>query len=128
MMSNTGEWVEKAEEDWNVLLVVYRARKHPAYNAACFHAQQCVEKYLKARLIESDVFFPKTHELLTLLNLVLPLEPTWMLFQLDLDALNKYAVECRYPGFSATKAHAKDALGICRRVRAVVRASLGLPV
>ena len=46
----TQEWVEKAEEDFRVATREYRARKHPAYNAACFHAQQCAEKYLKARL------------------------------------------------------------------------------
>ena len=26
----TIEWIEKAEEDWNVLLKTYRARKNPA--------------------------------------------------------------------------------------------------
>ncbi|MFN0087797.1 MAG: HEPN domain-containing protein [Blastocatellia bacterium] len=127
MIRNTPEWVEKAEEDWNVMLKVYRARKDPAYNAACFHAQQCVEKYIKARLIESDVFFTKTHDLITLLNLVLPVEPTWTLYQLELDALNKYAVECRYPGFSATRSNAKDAVSICRKIRQAARVSLCLP-
>jgi HEPN domain-containing protein len=43
----TLEWIEKAEEDWMMMLKGYRARKSPAYNAACFHAQQCAEKYLK---------------------------------------------------------------------------------
>jgi len=49
----TAEWVEKAEEDWVSLLRSYRARKDPSYNVACFHAQQCAEKYLKARLVEA---------------------------------------------------------------------------
>ncbi|MDX2029820.1 MAG: HEPN domain-containing protein [Blastocatellia bacterium] len=128
MRADTSEWIEKAEEDWHVLLVLYRARKHPTHNAVCFHAQQCAEKYLKARLIESNVFFPKIHDLIALLILVLPLEPNWTLYQPDLDALNKYAVECRYPGFSATREHAKHALSICRRIREVARHSLDLPV
>ena len=48
----TNEWVEKAEQDWNSLHREIRARKNPNYDAACFFAQQCAEKYLKARLVE----------------------------------------------------------------------------
>jgi HEPN domain-containing protein len=57
------EWVAKAEEDFNVAQREYRARKNPAYNAACFHAQQCAEKYLKARLQEANIAFPRPHSL-----------------------------------------------------------------
>jgi len=56
------EWVAKAEEDFSVAQREYRARKNPAYNAACFHAQQCAEKYLKARLNEASVPVHKTHD------------------------------------------------------------------
>ena len=41
------EWIEKAEGDFHSLECEVRARKHPNYDAACFHAQQCAEKYLK---------------------------------------------------------------------------------
>ena len=46
----TQEWIDKAEGDWATLMREYRARKNPNYDAVCFHAQQCAEKYLKARL------------------------------------------------------------------------------
>ena len=46
MKTLTREWVKKAEGDFNTLLREVRARKAPNYDAACFHAQQCVEKYL----------------------------------------------------------------------------------
>ena len=36
----TLEWVSKAEEDWHVAQMSYRARKYPSYDAAVFHAQQ----------------------------------------------------------------------------------------
>ncbi|MEG3864862.1 MULTISPECIES: HEPN domain-containing protein [unclassified Microcoleus] len=42
----TVEWVDKAEGDFTTALRELRARKSPNYDAACFHAQQCVEKYL----------------------------------------------------------------------------------
>ncbi len=41
----TVEWVDKAEGDFTTALRELRARKSPNYDAACFHAQQCVEKY-----------------------------------------------------------------------------------
>jgi len=110
------------------MLKSYRARKKPAYNAACFHAQQCAEKYLKARLVEAGIVFTKTHDLINLLSLALQVESTWASLQPELDALNKYAVEYRYPGRSATKAGAKDAVADCRKIRGFVRAALGLPV
>ena len=42
----TLEWVEKAEGDIITAQREYRARSHPNYDAACFHAQQTAEKYL----------------------------------------------------------------------------------
>jgi HEPN domain-containing protein len=48
----TVEWVDKAEGDMAIAKRELRARKQPNYDAVCFHAQQCVEKYLKALLQE----------------------------------------------------------------------------
>jgi len=71
----TREWVEKAEGDFQVAAQIMRQRKQRVHDAACFHAQQAVEKYFKARLCEAGVAFPKTHDLVALLKLLLPLEP-----------------------------------------------------
>lgn len=43
----TQEWFDKAEGDWVTAGRELRARKDPNYDAACFHAQQYAEKYLK---------------------------------------------------------------------------------
>lgn len=59
----TREWVEKAEGDFATASRELRARKSPNYDTACFHAQQCIEKYLKARLQEADIAFGRTHNL-----------------------------------------------------------------
>lgn len=110
------------------LLRSYRARKDPSYNVACFHAQQCAEKYLKARLVEAGAAFLKTHDLLLLLTLLQPIEPNWGVLQPELDTLNKYAIAYRYPGQFATKADAKEAVKDCRMVRQAIRTTFGLPV
>jgi HEPN domain-containing protein len=40
-----------------------RVRKEPNYDAACFHAQQAVEKLLKAKLVVLGRGVPRTHDL-----------------------------------------------------------------
>lgn len=124
----TVEWVNKAEGDWEMALKAYRARKNPVYDAACYHARQCIEKYLKGRLVEAGIAFTKTHDLLTLLNLVLLIEPSWLGFHVQLNALNRFAVLYRYPGYDATKADARQAINDCREVRRIIRGAWGLPL
>ena len=124
----TLEWIDKAEGDWVTAQREMRARKLPNFDATCFHAQQCVEKYLKARLEEAGIPFGKTHNLIALVTLTLAVEPTWTILQPHLNALNVYAVTYRYPGTSASKADANDALKACREVRRQVRLGFGLPM
>ncbi len=126
MQPLTAEWVAKAEGDYATALRELRARKSPNYDAACFHAQQCAEKYLKARLQEETTAFPRTHSLVALLDLLLPLEPTWELLRANLATLTSSAVEIRYPGEVAERVDAKEALRICQDIRERVRVSLGL--
>ena len=128
MKPPTIEWIEKAEEDWDVLLKAYRARKRPAYNAACFHAQQCAEKYLKGRLEEAGIAFAKTHDLDQLLKQAQAIEPTWSTLQAELSYLNDFSVTFRYPGRTASKAEAKQAVDACRKVRRAIRTAFGLAV
>ena len=122
------EWIAKAEGDWDTAQREYRARRRPNYDAACFHAQQCAEKYLKARLEEAAIAFGRTHNLISLLTLVLAVESTWTVLQPYLTALNIYAVAFRYPGSSATRSNAANALKACREVRRIMRQSFGLSV
>lgn len=113
----TKEWVEKAEGDFNTALREYRARKAPNYDAACFHAQQCIEKYMKARLQNAGIPFGKTHDLIALLELCITIEPLWEAFRTSLIILNRYAVDFRYPGESATREEGKEAVSIMRLLR-----------
>lgn len=127
MKPMTAEWVAKAEGDFAMVLREARARKNPCYDGACFHAQQCAEKYLKARLCEAGIDAPATHDLVALLDLVLAIQPTWDVFREDLAYLSAFAVTFRYPGESADKQSATDARARCRRFRLAVRNIFGLP-
>jgi HEPN domain-containing protein len=122
----TREWVDKAEGDFSTMQRELRARKSPNYDAASFHAQQCAEKYLKARLQEEGLAFTKTHNLVALLDLLLPVEAMWDAMRADLAWLTTSAVEVRYPGETADRDDAKEAARVCKEVRTRVRERLGL--
>ncbi|MFL5801388.1 MAG: HEPN domain-containing protein [Roseiflexaceae bacterium] len=45
MQPLTAEWIAKAEGDFASATRELRARKVPNYASACFHAQQCAERF-----------------------------------------------------------------------------------
>ena len=123
----TREWIEKAEADFTSAQREFRARKSPNYDATCFFAQQCIEKYIKARLQEAEIEFGKIHDLVRLLDFVSPIEPLWEPYRPTFRPISAYAVDFRYPGESAGKEEAAEALKTCREFRKIARHSLGLP-
>jgi HEPN domain-containing protein len=120
----TREWVGKAEADLRTAGREWRVRRQPNYDAVCFHAQQAAEKHLKARLQEADLAFEKTHNLIRLLDLALAVEPGWEAFRAQLLVLNQFAVAFRYPGETAQKQTAAQALKISRALRREARSAL----
>lgn len=126
MKPDAREWVSYAEEDFRVASSLMRLRKACPANSIGFHCQQCVEKYFKARLVEAGRAFPRTHDLEGLLNLVVQVEPLLAAFRPVLGTLTAYAVQFRYPGHTATRKDASDALKDCRAIRKELRISLGL--
>lgn len=127
MNNLVAEWIEKAEGDLHSAEREFRARKAPNYDAVCFHAQQCAEKYLKAFLVHRHIPFRPIHDLEILLGLIVPTDPDFELSRDLLLLLNDYAVDFRYPGASATKDEARAAAKAMRSVRAFVRQKLRLP-
>jgi HEPN domain-containing protein len=126
MKSKTQEWIEKAEGDWATMLRENLVVVNPNFDAICFHAQQCVEKYLKGRLCEADINFRRTHDLLNLLDSLLEIEPTWIEFEELIGELSIFAVAYRYPGFAATREQSTKSAENCKIVRDLVRNYFGL--
>ena len=123
----TMELVHKAEGDYitvQSMLPQIGIRTIP--DIICFHAQQCIEKYLKAWLQEANIRAPRTHDLNELLALSVPSHPEWRKWRRDFAAFGKYAVDGRYPAYFATAADVEHAARICGEVREAVRAVLGL--
>jgi HEPN domain-containing protein len=117
--------VEKAEEDLALARSALR-RKKPIITGACFHAQQCAEKYMKALLISKQAGFPMTHDLLLLNNLC---SSAGIFLEIDpklLNTLSDFAVRTRYPGEQPTLNDSKEALEIAKLVRVFARKFLGM--
>lgn len=126
MKTMTKEWIQKAEGDFATAQRELQAVDNPNYDAVCFHAQQCTEKYLKARLVEADLPFPKIPDLGSILDLLLPIEPTWESLRGELNSLNDKAVEIRYPGYLSQVDEAEEVFEIASKVRQTIRQAFGL--
>ena len=63
MNATVKEWVTKAEGDYATAGRELHATESPNYDAVCFHAEQAVEKLMKAMLIHLSVTPPRTHVL-----------------------------------------------------------------
>jgi HEPN domain-containing protein len=115
------EWVQKAEEDYEVARVLARKRTRLTPGAIGFHCQQCAEKYLKAFLVQSDIRFLKINDLLEMHKLCVVVNPSFELIGDALDRLNPFAVEFRYPGEEITMDEAKAAVKTITEARKFIR-------
>jgi HEPN domain-containing protein len=120
------EWVAKAEGDFLTAGRELRARKAPNYDAVCFHAQQCAEKYLKAILQENEKHIPKIHNLVELMMLCEEIDNSFELLRADLVTMERYSVQVRYPGNFAEKEDAQSAYASAGAARKFTRQKLGL--
>ena len=96
MNPSTANWLEKAGEDLAVLQAI--PIEANLTSGIAFHAQQCVEKSLKAVLCEKAQNIPRSHDLVFLYNRVRNLEPNWRLDGSILIELSTLYIESRYPG------------------------------
>ena len=124
MKPETIEWVQKAEGDMNTAQREFAVQEEPNLDAVCFHAQQCAEKYLKARLIEEGLPVMRTHDLEIMLNQLWPFEAVLADLLEAVRILSAMAVEVRYPGMAADEDDAAEALRSSEKIRNAIRASL----
>lgn len=114
-------WLAFAEED---LRVAELAMQEGIFNQTCFHAQQAVEKCLKASLAAAGELLPRTHLVADLLAL-LPSSGKSLLRDLEREllVLDQFYIPTRYPdALPGTLpeglpqgTHAEQALAVARR-------------
>lgn len=93
--------MKKEAEAWRIIAgeelqsAQYLADKK-LFRMVCYHAQQAVEKSLKALLVERDVDVPRTHNILDLIKAAVKLGYDMMLSDEDAVFLNSI-YRSRYP-------------------------------
>lgn len=121
MKPETAEWTSKADADLATAQREASVDDAPNYDAVCFHAQQCAEKYLKAIMVEAGMRVPRIHDLEALVNLLsgeyIGLERILRFARI----LSAMAVEVRYPGMTADEDDAAESLKAATLIREAVR-------
>ncbi|MEA3476430.1 MAG: HEPN domain-containing protein [Candidatus Cloacimonadota bacterium] len=121
------KWIKKAEKD---LLTAERelSFEDPITDTICFHCQQSIEKYLKAFLVYHQIYFPKTHRIMDLIELCATKDPSFKDELQDADNLTDYAVELRYPdvSFEPEIEDANEAFEIAKKIKEFVLNKIGL--
>ncbi len=119
------QWVAYGNDDLNVARYVLTLSYDTPYRLIAYHAQQCVEKYLKAYLVYHRIDFPYTHRILLLLELC-PGKADWDNNLEDAEELTPFAITTRYPGEDepVTESEARRAIEIAELVRKTILSAL----
>jgi len=115
MREDTARWIRYAEYD---LRLAEAALESGIYVYAAYHAQQAVEKLLKAFLIEHKHPYPKTHDIKFLIKKCAEIDSEMTeLLRIGADRLTIYATEARYPEADqeVTQEEAKQAITIAKK-------------
>ena len=89
------KWLLKANNDLMMIENEFHS-ENPVTDGICFHAQQSVEKYLKAFLVANQIEFPQTHNIGIILNLCIKVDPDFQSLR-ESVTLTRYATGFRYP-------------------------------
>ncbi|MCS7365562.1 MAG: HEPN domain-containing protein [archaeon GB-1867-035] len=118
-------WLRRAEDDLTAMKILLESSR-PLYWIVAFHAQQAVEKYLKAYLVYNDKSFRKTHDIKELIDLCLELDGEFKyLYEMGVDKLTLYSVEVRYPAtLDVSREECLEAVEIAKRAIEFIRGKL----
>ena len=117
MNETVSGWIRKSKGDYGVANRELNEAREPDYDAICFHSQQCIEKLMKAILINAGVIPARIHDLKILSDHISGVHEKWNWPDDELRFLTVCSVSFRYPGESAVLADAQKAFDICSTLR-----------
>jgi len=124
MQTLTAAWACQAGDALRRPAATPHLGRQPNDTAVCFHPQKGALKYLKARLLKSDIPFPSTPHLVVLLELAMSEEPDWEEFRPHLRSLNHLAAQLEDPECLPDGPTAAEAYSLAKAFQDRVRASL----
>ncbi len=116
-------WFERADQDLEMARRALGPEK-PLPGMACYHAQQCAEKYLKGYLIAQSISFRFVHDLVYLTQLCAARELVFEELMSAAEILGEYGVTMRYPMEDSEEPDieaAREAIELAEQVIALVR-------
>lgn len=119
------QWLARANEDFELAEHLV-SEDSPYLNSICFHAQQAAEKYLKAFLVHNQAEFPKTHDLVKILDLIATVDKPLAESLRDVKSLSNYGVDIRYPGDlpEISNDDARQAFRLAEKAREAIKSTL----
>jgi len=116
-------WIKKADADLRASKKLLGLNEEP-----WLHAQQAIEKYLKAYLTYKQIRFKKIHDILKLLDLCINEDKSFEgLKKLDLSRFKEYATSFRYPSYyEPSLEEAREAIEIAEKVREFILKKLNI--
>lgn len=127
MKKDTELWLEYAEDNLKSAVVLLKSE---LFNPSLQSAQQAVEKYIKALLIERAAGLLKTHSIRELTGIIELVGISISINDDEIDLLDSIYLPTKYPAFSVlpyfmpNEAICKQCVGIAERVKADVLKSL----
>lgn len=115
------EWIAKAAGDWEALEILLTRESPGLRDAVVFHAQQCVEKVVKARLIQPGQMVDKSHDFPALSRQLEAVDEQWRWDGDELSELTAGAVLARYPGFETSAEEQAELVQKARMMREALR-------
>ena len=111
-------WLAKAGSDVLNIQNNLAATSVP-WDTVCYHAQQAVEKTLKAFLIFNRKPLLRTHDVVALLAACCEVEPSLAALDATCRRLNAFATEVRYPSdvYEPSEQDAREAVAALDHVR-----------
>ena len=119
MNEDVTQWLGFANEDLRMAKLAF---EEEIYNQVCFHAQQCVEKSIKAAILAQGTTPRRSHVIVDLMN---DLSASWLADLADeLPKMDLFYIPTRYPDTlpgmlpdgPPSSVEAKDALLLARQV------------
>jgi len=112
-----------ADRDWKTVELLLQHHEAPVSSVG-FHAQQYVEKAIKAVLVSNAVIFRRTHDLQELANLLERQDIDLPLPKDQLSRLNPFAVIVRYQDIEVTLTDIDAVAEMMEHVRAWVEGQI----
>jgi len=119
ILEKTKQWLNKAERDIEAGEILL---ERGIYDYSLFHAQQAIEKFLKAFLTYHNMPFGKTHNVKKLVRLCMEIDEEFeYVNEAGAGELYPKSIEVRYPtSYEPKEEEAREAIDIAKKVREFV--------